>query len=60
MDYVKIENKANPMKKRSVHLVHEHFEEGFIVPLIQIISEGKRSYLPSHNSGEMLTYYLFG
>ena len=27
MDGEKPENKAKPMKKRSVRLVHEHFEE---------------------------------
>ncbi len=27
MDVTKLENKAKPMKKRSVQLVHEHFEE---------------------------------
>ena len=29
MDVTKLENKAKPMKKRSVQLVHEHFEEVF-------------------------------
>jgi hypothetical protein len=27
MDREKLENKAKPMKKRNVQLVHEHFEE---------------------------------
>ena len=27
MDNKESENKAKPMKKRNVHLVHEHFEE---------------------------------
>ena len=27
MDSVEFENKAKPMKKRNVQLVHEHFEE---------------------------------
>ena len=29
MDNEKQENKAKPMKKRNVQLVHEHFEEAF-------------------------------
>ena len=32
MDCEKLENKAKPMKKRSVQLVREHFEEVFVVP----------------------------
>lgn len=35
------------MKKRSAHLVHEHFEEVFVVPLLGNIIEGERSYLVS-------------
>jgi len=27
MDCEKLENKAKPMKKRSLHVVNEHFEE---------------------------------
>ena len=45
MDKEKLKNKAKPMKKRSVRLVHEHFEEVFVVPLILNKIEGKPSYL---------------
>lgn len=38
------------MKKRNVQLVHERFEEVFIVPHINILTEGKRGNLASHDS----------
>ena len=50
MDSEELENKAKLMKKRNVQLVHEHFEEVFIVPHIKNIMEGKRRYLAPHYS----------